>query len=105
MASERKPDGLRGGRRATRTLRSATRTLRETVDGVGKGSPPVYGGPGEWGELWVTVGFRRAADLHDHQLNKPTNDCKKAAIQRSAEGAGQVQRVLGGRLPVADSAI
>jgi hypothetical protein len=23
------------------------------------------------------------------------NDCKKAAIQRSAEGAGQLQRVLG----------
>ena len=29
-------------------------------------------------------------------LNKPTNICKKATIQRSAEGAGQVQRVLGG---------
>jgi hypothetical protein len=28
-------------------------------------------------------------------LNKPANICKKAAIQRSAAGAGQVQRVLG----------
>jgi hypothetical protein len=27
-------------------------------------------------------------------LNRLTNECKKAAIQRSAEGAGQVQRVL-----------
>ena len=80
----------------------ATRTLREGR----KGSPPVYGGPGEWGELWVMVGFRCARGGF---ARPPTEQAyqrlQKAAIQRSAEGAAQVQRVLGGRLPVADSAI
>jgi hypothetical protein len=37
-----------------------------------------------------------APGLHDHHLNKLTDECKKAVIQRSAEGAGQVQRVLCG---------
>jgi len=35
-----------------------------------------------------------APDLHDHHSEQAYQRLQKAAIQRSAEGAGQVQRVL-----------
>mgnify|MGYP007061391287 CR=1 FL=1 len=59
------------GRRATRTLREGR-----------KGSPPVYGGPGKCGELWVTITIRGAnRDAESRKLKITMNNLNKCNVR------------------------